>query len=179
MEFKMKIKLYKLAFLPFLFAPQLAVAGSFSDYAQIVSVEKVYENYIVKEPYQECYIREVRETVAGSGDGSATNEIIGGIFGGLVGNAIGKGDGKKAATLAGIALGASLAHDEELAKSGTDRIVSQEVCETKYQQKSERRLSHYLVNYEYDGRSFSYKTKRRPLDDTIKVKVRISPIKQE
>ena len=172
----MEIKIYKFALLPLLLVSQLAIAGSFSDYAKVISVEKVYANYIVNEPYQECYIKE--STVV-SGDGSATNEIIGGIFGGLVGNAIGKGDGKKAATLAGIALGASLAHDEELAKSGTGRVVSEEVCETKYQQKSEIRLSHYLVNYEYEGRSFSYKTKRRPFDDTIEIKVNISPIEHD
>jgi len=172
----MEIKIYKLALLPLLFTSQLIVAGSFSDYAQVVSVEKVYANYIIKEPYQECYIK---ETTVKSGDGSATNEIIGGIFGGLIGNTLGKGDGKKAATLAGVALGASLAHDEELAKSGTGRVVSEEVCETKYQQKSERRLSHYLVNYEYADRLFSYKSKSKPFNDSVKIRVNISPIGQD
>ena len=168
----MEIKIYKIAMLPLVLASQMVVAGSFTDYAEVVSVDKVYAEYIIKEPYQECYIK---ETTVSSGDGSATNEIIGGIFGGLFGNALGKGDGKKALTIAGTILGASLAHDEELKNSGTRRVVSEEVCETKYQQKTEKRLSHYLVEYLYEGRTFSYKTKNRPFDDTIKVKISVSP----
>jgi hypothetical protein len=77
--------------------------------------------------------------------------------------------------VAGTLLGASLAHDDELAKSKTGRIVSREVCETKYRNESERRLSHYLVEYVHDGRTYSYTTKNKPYADTVKVRVRVSP----
>ena len=58
-------------------------------------------------PYDVEVCKQVRQ---GLGDGSATNEIIGAIFGGAIGNQFGDGDGKDAMTLAGMFLGASLAH---------------------------------------------------------------------
>jgi len=62
---------------------QMSFAGSFIDSATVVSVDKVYKQVRVEEPYQECYIK---ETVQNNGDGSATNEIIGGVIGGAIGN---------------------------------------------------------------------------------------------
>ena len=62
---------------------QMSHAGSFIDSASVVSVDKVYKQVRVEEPYQECYIK---ETVQNNGDGSATNEIIGGVIGGAIGN---------------------------------------------------------------------------------------------
>ena len=167
------MKINKFILLPLLLGAQFSLAASYSDYAKVISVEKVYKNYIIEEPYKECYIK---ETTVRSSDGGATNEIIGGILGGLFGNALGKGDGKKALTIAGTILGASLAHDQELKNSGKRRIVSEEICEIKYQRRSERRLSYYLIEYHYEGRDFTYKTKNRPVDDIIKVKVSINPI---
>jgi len=155
-----------------LLASQSAVSGSYSDTAKITSVDKIYRTHAIREPYQDCYIKEFYR---GSSDNSATNEIIGGILGGLIGNQFGKGRGKKAATVAGTLLGASIAHDDELAKSKTGRIVSREVCETKYRKESERRLSHYLVEYVHDGRTYSYTTKNKPYGESIKVRVEVSP----
>ena len=70
---------------------QMSMAGTFLDTASVVSVDKVYKQVRVEEPYKECYIK---ETVQNNGDGSATNEIIGGVIGGAIGNQLGKGDGK-------------------------------------------------------------------------------------
>ncbi|HIE78261.1 MAG TPA: hypothetical protein EYP92_05525, partial [Candidatus Thioglobus sp.] len=97
---------------------QLAFAGSFVDSATVTSVEKVYKQYRVDEPYQDCYIKETLQT----GDGSATNEIMGAILGGAIGNQFGEGDGKDVMTLAGIFLGASIANDAEKANS-TGQVV--------------------------------------------------------
>ena len=65
---------------------QFTLAGTFIDTASVVSVDKVYKQVRVEEPYKECYIK---ETVQNSGDGSATNEIIGGVIGGAIGNQFG------------------------------------------------------------------------------------------
>ena len=62
----------------FLLSSQLTFAGSFVDSATVTSVEKVYKNYRVDEPYQDCYIQ---ETVQSGGDGSATNELFGAVLG--------------------------------------------------------------------------------------------------
>jgi len=152
---------------------QLAMAGSFTDYATVTSVEKVYKQYMIEEPYQECYIK---ETLQNQGDGSATNEIMGAILGGAIGNQMGKGEGKEVMTLAGIVLGASMANDAEKANSTGQVVVSQEVCETKVKKSIEKRLSHYLVNIDYEGRDLSFTSKKRPYDDVIKVKVTVSSL---
>ncbi len=168
----MKILMKSLIVLPLLLTTQFTLAGSFLDYATVTSVEKVYKQYIVEKPVQECYIK---ETLQNSGDGSATNEIVGAILGGAIGNKLGEGDGKDVMTLAGIVLGASLAHDEEVANSsGSQVVVSQEVCETKVETSFERRLSHYLVHIIYEGHELTYTTKKRPFEDVIKVMITVT-----
>ncbi len=167
----MKIFMKSLIVLPLLLVAQFTLAGSFVDYATVTSVEKVYKQYQVKEPYQECYIK---ETLQNQGDGSATNEIVGAILGGAIGNKMGKGEGKEVMTLAGIVLGASLANDAEKEKSTGQVVVSQEVCETKVRTSFEQRLDHYLVHIMYEGRELTYTTKKRPFEDVIKVRVTVT-----
>jgi uncharacterized protein YcfJ len=171
----MKIIVKSLALISLFLGTQLVMAGSFTDYATVTSVEKVYKQYRVEEPYQECYIK---ETLQNQGDGSATNEIMGAILGGAIGNKLGEGqgDGKDALTLAGIFLGASLANDAEKANSTGQVVVSQEVCETKVKTSFEKRLSHYLVHIDYEGHDLTFTSKKRPYDDVIKVKVTVNPL---
>ncbi len=166
----MKIILKSIVVISFFITSQLTLAGSFVDSATVTSVDKVYKQYRVDEPYQDCYIK---ETLQQSGDGSATNEIIGAILGGAIGNKLGEGDGKEAMTLAGIFLGASIANDSEKANSTGQVVVSQEVCETKVKTSIVKKLSHYLVNISYEDRDLSFTSKRRPYDDVIKVKVTV------
>ena len=149
----------------------LSFAGSFVDSATVTLVEKVYRQYRVDEPFQECYIQ---ETIQNNGDGSATNELFGAVLGGAIGNKLGKGDGKDAMTLFWALMGASIANDaEKKANTMGKKIISQEVCETKVRQVIEKRLSHYLVTVDYEGRDVSFKSKRRPSRDVIKVEVTI------
>ena len=169
----MKIIVKSLVLISLFLGTQLAIAGSFTDYATVTSVEKVYKQYRTEEPYQECYIQ---ETLQNAGDGSATNEIFGAILGGAIGNKIGENSsdsGKDVLTLAGIVLGASMANDAEKANSTGQVMVSQEVCETKVKTSIVKKLSHYLVHINYEGRDLSFTTKKRPYDDIIKVKVTV------
>ena len=166
----MKIILKSIVVISFFIASQLAFAGSFVDSATVNSVEKVYKQYMVEEPYQDCYIK---ETLQQSGDGSATNEIMGAILGGAIGNQFGEGDGNDAMTLFGALMGASIANDMEKTNSTGQVVVSQEVCETKVKTSFVNRLSHYLVHVDYEGRDLSFTTKKRPYDDVIKVKVTV------
>ena len=172
----MNIFLKSLVLISLFLGTQLVMAGSFTDYATVTSVEKVYKQYRVEKPYQECYIK---ETLQNQGDGSATNEIIGAILGGAIGNKIAEDSsdtGKDVMTLAGIVLGASIANDAEKANSTDQVVVSQEVCETKVKTSFEKRLSHYLVHIDYEGRDLTYTSKKRPYDDVIKVKVTVKPL---
>ena len=170
----MKILVKSLIVLSLLLTAQFTLAASFTDYAAVTSVEKVYKQYRVEEPYQECYIK---ETLQNAGDGSATNEIIGAILGGAIGNKIAEDSsdtGKDVMTLAGIVLGASLANDAEKAKSTGQVVVSQEVCETKVRTRFEQRLSHYLVHIVYEGHGLTYTTSNRPFDDEVKVRITVT-----
>ena len=169
----MKIIVKSLILILLFLGTQLVIAGSYTDYATVTSVEKVYKQYRTEEPYQECYIQ---ETLQNAGDGSATNEIIGAILGGAIGNKLGEGDGKEVMTLAGIVLGASMANDAEKANSTRQVVVSQEVCETKVKTSIVKRLSHYLVHIDYEGRDLSFTSKKRPYDDVIKVKVTVGSL---
>ena len=169
----MKIILKSIVVISFFITSQLTFAGSFVDSATVNSVEKVYKQYRVDEPYQDCYIK---ETLQQSGDGSATNELFGAVIGGAIGNKFGEGDGKDAMTLFGALMGASIANDAEKANSTGQVVVSQEVCENKVRQKIEKRLSHYKIYVEYDGREVSFTSKKRPFDDVIKVKVTIGSL---
>ena len=169
----MKINLKSIVVISFFITSQLAFAGSFVDSATVTSIEKVYKQYRVDEPYQDCYIK---ETLQQSGDGSATNEIMGAILGGAIGNQFGEGDGNDAMTLAGIFLGASIANDAEKANAANQVVVSQEVCENKVRQKIKKRLSHYKIYVDYNGHNVSYTSNRRPYDDVVKVEVTISSL---
>ena len=164
--------IFKSSLIAFLLSlSQYTLAGTFIDSAEVVSVDKVYKQVRVEEPYKECYIK---ETVQNSGDGSATNELMGAVIGGAIGNKLGKGDGNDAMTLFGALMGASIANDaEKAAGNGNQTIVSQEVCEKKVRQKIEKRLSHYKVTVDYNGFEVSFSSKRRPYDDVIKVEVTV------
>ena len=169
----MKIILKSIVVISFFIASQLAFAGSFVDSATVNSVEKVYKQYMVEEPYRECYIK---ETLQNQGDGSATNELFGAVLGGAIGNQFGEGDGNDAMTLFGALMGASIANDMEKTNSTGQVVVSQEVCENKVRQRIEKRLSHYMIHVDYDGNDVSFTSKKRPYDDVIKVKVTISSL---
>ncbi len=149
-----------------------ALAGSYIDKAYITNIKEVYKNTRITKPYQYCYMREVRKNTRG--DGSATNELVGGIIGGAIGNQFGKGSGKDVATVAGALLGASIANDGELANAREESITQREVCETRHRYGNEERFSHYQVDYNYQGRSFSYESSFRPKRERIKVRVRVS-----
>ena len=172
----MKTFMKSLIVLPLLLTAQFVLAASFTDYATVTNVEKVYKQYKVEKPYQECYIK---ETLENQGDGSATNEIIGAIIGGAIGNKLAEDSsdsGKDVMTLAGIVLGASMANDAEKANSTGQVVVSQEVCETKVKTSFVNRLSHYLVHVDYEGRDLAFTSKKRPSEDIIKVKVTVGSL---
>jgi uncharacterized protein YcfJ len=166
------LKIRSLFFVTSLLSSSALFAGSFIDQAEIIAVNPVINDIVIREPYDECYLRETYEA---DSDGTATNEIMAGILGGLIGNQFGEGDGKDALTLAGTLLGASLAHEDEIAKSKTGRIFTDEVCERKYRVVTERRISHYRVEYFYHGQTFTYITKYQPTSNSLSIDVTVTP----
>ena len=109
-----------------------------------------YKSVVKQIPYEVEVCKRVHQ---GTGDGSATNEIIGAIFGGAIGNQFGDGDGKDAMTLAGIILGASLAHDDELAQ-GPGVITTKCYIETRYQESVHKVYSHSTLTFRSNGKKY-------------------------
>ena len=112
-----------------------------------------YKNVVKQIPYEVEVCKQVHQ---GVGDGSATNEIIGAIFGGAIGNQFGEGDGKDAMTLAGMFLGASLAHDDELAQ-GLGVITTKCYIETRYEESVHSKVySHSTLTVRIKGKKYSF-----------------------
>ena len=109
-----------------------------------------YKNVIQQTPYR---VEVCQDRVQHSGDGSATNELVGALFGGAIGNSFGKGDGKDAMTLFGALMGASLAHDDELAKGPTRTVT---VCdiETRYEESVSKAYSHSTISFTAKGKQY-------------------------
>ena len=106
-----------------------------------------YKNVIQQTPYR---VEVCQDRVQHSGDGSA---LVGALFGGAIGNSFGKGDGKDAMTLFGALMGASLAHDDELAKGPTRTVT---VCdiETRYEESVSKAYSHSTISFTAKGKQY-------------------------
>ena len=97
----------------------------------------------------------------------------------LIGNQFGSGSGRAAATAAGFALGASVAHDNEYRRYYNsapryERTVTERRCAVRENYRSERQLIGYDVTYDYNGtigRTFS---ERQPGTE-IRVRVAVEP----
>ena len=117
---------------------------------QIRVVTDNYKTIIKQIPYR---VEVCQDRVQHSGDGSATNELVGALFGGAIGNQFGKGDGKDAMTLFGALMGASLAHDDEIAKGPTRTVT---VCdiETRYEESTSKVYSHSTISFTAKGKQY-------------------------
>ena len=110
-----------------------------------------YKSVVKQVPYEVEVCKRVHQ---GTGDGSATNEIIGAIFGGAIGNQFGEGDGKDAMTLAGMFLGASLAHDDELAQN-PGVVTTKCYIETRYEESVNSKVySHSTLTFKIKGKKY-------------------------
>ena len=114
-------------------------------------VTDTYKTVIKQIPYR---VEVCQDRVQPAGDGSATNELVGALFGGAIGNQFGNGDGKDAMTLFGALMGASLAHDDELAKGPTRTVTVCDV-ETRYEESVSEVYSHSTITFGLKGREYS------------------------
>ena len=135
--------------------PQIKQKGFVFDGKVTQSKENI-RRYSVRVPVKECWTEQVR---VNSGDGSATNELVGGLIGGAIGNQFGGGNGKKALTVAGALLGASIAHDGERKGRGEYELV--EKCETKYSREMKEEFDGYVTKVDVQGNTLTVKTQRR------------------
>ncbi len=168
---KSGVSLFALAMCAMPFGAQ---AGSFNDKASVVDVEEVQRTYTVRKPVEKCWTETVRVEKAGGGDGSFTNEIVGGLLGGVIGNQFGGGSGKDIATVGGAVLGASVAHDLEEKRPSSSHYEEVERCETTYSKERRTEIDYYLVTYSYGGQNFRTRMKSDP-GSSIPVRVQVTP----
>ena len=135
-----------------LFTVALSMSTMAATPIQSGTVIDTYKTVIKQIPYR---VEVCQDRVQPAGDGSATNELMGALFGGAIGNTMGKGDGKDAMTLFGALMGASLAHDDELANNPGTRTVT--VCEvqTRYEEEVSEVYSHSTITFRLEGRNYS------------------------
>ena len=115
-------------------------------------ITETYKTVIKQIPYR---VEVCQDRVQNSGDGSATNELVGALFGGAIGNSFGKGDGKDAMTLFGALMGASLAHDDELKKNPGTKTVTVCDVQTRYEESTSKSYSHSTITFSSNGRKYS------------------------
>ena len=150
------------------------VMNEFLDHARVLLIEKVYQNYVIRESSQDCYITEYYESNTPNGELS-TNAFLSGVVGGMIGNQKGDGDGKKALTLIGFLMGVKAAQNQEAQANGVT-LHSREVCEQRYPQSTVSGAMFYRITYVYQDQLFSYISKAKPYTDIIKVRVNVAPI---
>lgn len=147
----------------------------FIDKAKVINVSPVYKTVRVSTPRRECW-NEERVEYRPNQHRSATPVVIGGLLGGVIGNRFGKGHGRDVATVAGVALGASIANDLNKNKhSGRPRIIDEQVCQTSREYTKEQQLDGYQVSYRYKGRTYVTHMDHHP-GRKIRVHVQVSPV---
>lgn len=164
--------------------PGYEPAGSVSfDFARVVNSQPVYDEVGVAQPREVCWDEPTPvavPTYAYHNSRSAAPEIVGGIIGGLIGNQFGHGDGRAAATIAGVALGASVAHDNDRDRYyGTGQryagTVNQRRCRVSEEYRPQRQLVGYDVTYDYKG-TVGHTFSPRPPGTEIRVRIAVEPV---
>ena len=135
-----------------LFTVALSMSATAATSVQNGVVIDNYKTIIKQIPYR---VEVCQDRVQPAGDGSATNELVGALFGGAIGNSFGKGDGKDAMTLFGALMGASLAHDDELANNPGTKTVTVCDVQTRYEEEVSEVYRHSTITFRLEGRSYS------------------------
>lgn len=135
--------------------------------AKIIGVKP---HFIVKSVAQRV-CRDVPRTVYYQGRGTTGGgAVLGGIAGGVIGSQIGGGRGNTIATIGGAVLGAAAGNQIERNSQGsyaqTEYVT---ICKTIHVKKSVR--SGYEVTYSYNGKQGTKIMKKRPVGDTIPLKL--------
>ncbi len=155
------------------------------EYAPVVDVQPIVRVVQVERPRRECWQEEVYETVSTGPShrplGSAGPTIAGGILGGVIGYQFGGGSGQDAMTALGALIGAAIASDRARRHAGYHqanhelRPVTLERCQTTTERFAEERVEGYRVTYEYDGGTYTLRTREHP-GATVKLRVQVSPV---
>jgi len=153
------------------------------DYARVVEVRPIIETLHQPVSWEECWsepvnYREPSRYRGGSRDRAPA--VLGGIIGAALGNQFGSGRGRDAATVAGAALGYSLARDSQRHKGrysgGHEYTRYEDRCRVLTEHRREDTVVGYDVAYRYNGRVHWTRTDYHP-GDRIQVRVDVQPVR--
>lgn len=168
-------------------ASSASAGGRSDEWARVVSVDPIIENYSVPQGRDVCYTEP--RTVYEPGyyrepryHRNSGGTLAGAIVGGALGNLVGKGDGRKAATIAGAVIGGSIGHNSDRGYyeggryyGGRSYTTYDRVCDRRTDYREEREVVGYNVTYEYHGHTYHTRTDHHP-GDRIRVEVSVNAI---
>lgn len=153
------------------------------DLAEVVSVDPIID--VVERPVRrdECWEEPVtyREQPRYRSGNDRAPAVLAGIVGGVLGNQFGSGRGRDAATVAGAALGYSMARDSQrnygggYYREGREYTSYEQRCATRTEVVADERVSGYNVAYRYNGRIYNTVTDHHP-GGQIQVEVAVNPV---
>lgn len=181
----------------------------FTEYADVIDVQPVYQNIRVREPRQECWI-ETRQEIVGykqerseshrayrseQRHSSSGNAVVGGLIGGVIGNQLGRGHSSKSrtgATIAGAIIGGAIGnesrgsverHRRNPPASRQQRVPIYETVETeRCKEVSESKLEQRLQHYDvtYRYKGRSFSTRmKRDPGSQIELQVSVAPARNQ
>jgi uncharacterized protein YcfJ len=158
----------------FVLPPQAAAQSSHLAWADVIEAQPVRQQVRSPEYEDVCWDEQVYH--AAPARRSATPKIFGAIIGGVIGNQFGGGSGKDLMTVAGAALGASVAADQQRRKYPDRYYASTEQrCETQKRWRVEERIVAWDVTYELHGQTYQARMQDAP-GDRIQVRVGVQPV---
>jgi uncharacterized protein YcfJ len=149
-------------------------AGAGLAWADVIQAVPVRQQVRIPVEERNCWDEEVYHEVAARR--SATPRIFGAILGGVIGNQFGGGSGRDLMTVAGAALGSSVAADQQR-KQNPDRYyaTTQRRCSTGTRWQTEERIIGWDVTYEYQGEVYQARLQDAP-GDRIRIRVAVTPV---
>jgi len=209
----------------------------YTEYAQVLNVQPVYEEVYLQEPNQHCWT-EREQLIVGyqnlnsrhvypqnfnrrnnprynvrnnplrprghrnnyrsqSRNSASGNAVIGGLIGGAIGNQLGRGHSRHTrtgSTIVGAILGSAIANESgyrstrqprgyAVRESSRSRALpiyqSRDVkrCKEVINSRTEHRLQHYRVTYQYKGHRYVTQTQTDP-GDRIEIQVSVTPVQR-
>ena len=152
------------------------------EYAQVVDVQSIYENYQIPETRRVCdngnYNGNNNRTRYSQSQSNGGGAILGGIIGGIIGNRFGKGHGRRAATAAGVLVGSSIGSKARPKgyysnnRSNNRNSRNNRQCYSQREYRTEQRLNGYNVSYDYNGRIYQTRMQNHP-GDRVRVQVNV------
>lgn len=146
-------------------------------YADVLRVDPVYQNRLIREPHEECYDQPTRYRERSGGDPTG-GTVVGAIIGGVLGNQVGKGDGRKAATVAGAVIGGAVGRDIDRnngSQPGREYRGTRQECRIVEVEREQREVAGYDVEYRYRGQMFMSRLSFNP-GERLRIRVAITPV---